>query len=97
MRGEQIVPVVDLVDVDLAQLLHVLEHLMRQVHGFASVFERLGVVLVLTQNGAKLELELALVVHSPVPLRNALALVELRLADERNALLQVENALIKHT
>lgn len=54
-------------------------------------------VLILTENGAKLEFELALVVHSPVPLRNALALVELRLADKRNALFQVENALIKHS
>ena len=97
MRCEQIVPVVDLVDVDLAKLLHILEHLMRQVHRFASVFERLGMVLILTENGAKLEFELALVVHSPVPLRNALALVELRLADKGNALLQVENALIKHS
>ena len=53
-------------------------------------------ILVLTQDGAKLELELALVVHSPVPLRDALALVEFRITDKSNTLFQVENALIKH-
>ena len=51
-------------------------------------------ILVLTEDGAKLQLELALVIHSPIPLRDVLALVEFRFTDQGNALFQVEYALI---
>ena len=65
--------------------------------GLASILQRLRVILILAQNGAKLQLELTFVVHPPVTLRNALAFVEFRFANESNTLFEIEDALIKHT
>ena len=96
LRREQIVPVVDLVDVDLAQLFHVLEHQVRQDDTFARIFQRLCMILVLAQNGTELQLELALLVDPAVPHRDLRTSVEFWLADERNALLEVEDALVEH-
>ena len=53
-------------------------------------------VLVLRQDGAQLQLQFALLVDTPVAMRDFLALVESRFTDERNALLEVEDALFKH-
>ena len=53
-------------------------------------------VLVLRENGAQLQLQLALLVHAPVSHRDSLALVEFGIADERDRLLQVKDALFKH-
>ena len=54
-------------------------------------------VLILTKNGAKLQLELALLIDAAVALANLLALVEFMVTDERDTLFQIENALFKHT
>ena len=96
LRRQEVVSVVDLINVQLAKLLHVAEHLVGKADTFARILERLAVVLVLGENGAKLQLELALLVHAPVPHRDSLALVEFGIANERNRLLQVEDALFKH-
>ena len=69
---------------------------MREYYTFASILKCLRVILVLTQNGTELQLELALLVDSAVSHWDLLVLVEFRVADQRNALLEIENALIKH-
>ena len=97
LSSKQVISVVDLVDVNLAELLHVLKHLVRQNNAFARIIEGLRVVLILTKNGAKLQLELALLIDAAVALANLLALVEFMVTDERDTLFQIENALFKHT
>lgn len=97
MRCEQVVTVVNLVDVELAKLFHVLEHLVGQADTFARILQRLRMVLVLTQDGTELQLQLAFVVYSLVPHRNPLSLVEFRVADKSDALFKVEDALFEHT
>ena len=52
-------------------------------------------VLVLTEDGAELKLEFALMVDSPIALRNSFILVEVTITDYLNALFKVENALFK--
>ena len=44
-------------------------------------------ILVLTEDGAELQFEFALVVDAPVSLRDSLTLVEFRITDQGNALL----------
>ena len=87
MRCEQIVPVVDLVDVNLAKLLHVLEHLVGESHAFARIIKGFRMILILTEDGAELQLEFAFVIHATVALRDFLALVEFRLTDQGYTLL----------
>lgn len=87
MRSEQVVAVINLVDVDLAKFFKVFEHAMGETHTFARILECLAMVLVLRQNGAQLQLQLALLVDSSVPHGDLIALVELRVADESNGLL----------
>jgi len=65
---QQVVPIVDLIDVDLTKFLHVLEHLMGKTDAFARVLKSLGMVLVLTENGAQLQFQFALLVHASVSL-----------------------------
>lgn len=96
MCREQVVTIVDLVDVDLAKFLKVFEHSVGETHTFARILERLAMVLVLRQNRAQLQLQLALLVDSSVPHRDLVTLVELRVADESNRLLQIKDALLKH-
>ena len=69
---------------------------MGKYNAFASILKCLGVILVLTQNGTELQLELALLVDSAVSHGDLLALVEFRVTDQRNALLEIEDALVKH-
>ena len=59
---------------------------MREMHRFSSVFERLTMVLILTQDGTKLQFKFALMVNSPISLADALTLVEFRITDQCNAL-----------
>jgi hypothetical protein len=80
LRRQQVVPVVDLFDVDLTKFLHVLEHLMGKTDAFARVLKSLRMVLVLTENGAQLQLQLAFLVHASVSLRNTFVLVEFSIA-----------------
>ena len=54
-------------------------------------------VLILTQNGTKLQLQLALLVDSTVAHRDLLALVEFRFAYHGYALLEIENAFVEHS
>jgi len=65
---QQVVPIVDLIDVDLTKFLHVLEHLIGKTDAFARVLKSLGMVLVLTENGAQLQSQFALLVHASVSL-----------------------------
>ena len=96
MSSKKVVSKVDLVDVDLTKLFHVFEHLVGEAHAFARILQRFTVVLILTQNGAQLQLKFAFLVHTATPLRNPLALVEFRITYQGNTLLQIENAFFKH-
>ena len=69
----------DFVDVYLAEVFHVLEHLVGQFDTFARIFKSLLMVLVLTEDGTELELQLALLVCLAATHRHPLALVELLL------------------
>ncbi len=96
MGSKQVVSIVYLIDVDLTKLFHVFEHLVRKADAFARILERFTVILILTQNGAQLQLKFAFLVHAPTPLRNSLALVEFGITYEGNTLLEIENTLFKH-
>ena len=96
LRSKQVISIVDLINVNLAQFFHVLEHLVGQDNAFARIIEGFRVVLILTKNGAKLKLELAFLIDAAVALADFLALVEFMVTNERDTLLQIENALFKH-
>ena len=95
LRCKQVISIVDLVYVDLTQLFHIFEHLVGECDTLARVFERLRMILVLTEDGTKLELEFALMVDSAITLRNSLVLVEIGVTDDLNALFKVEDAFLK--
>ena len=67
----------DFVDVYLAEVFHVFEHLVRQFDTFARIFKGLLMVLVLTEDGAELQLQLALLVCLAATHRHPSAFVEL--------------------
>ena len=69
---------------------------MSEPHANLCVLHCLGMLLSLTQDGAQLELELALHVHLLHPLRNANVFEKVGLVNYRNSLLKVYDALFKH-
>ena len=69
---------------------------MREPYAFARVLQSLRVVLILAENGAQLQFELALLIHTAISLRDLLALVEFWVTDDVDTLLEVEDALFQH-
>ena len=68
LRCKQVISIVDLVNVDLTQLFHIFEHLVGELDTLARVFESLSMILVLTEDGAELELQFALMVDAAIAL-----------------------------
>jgi len=83
-----------LVAVEHAEVILVSEYLMRQSDRCFGVLHGLSVFLGLTQDGAELQLELALHMHLLHPLGDADVLEEVRLLNNLNSFFQVNNAFL---
>lgn len=96
LRRLQVLSVVDLVDVDLAELPQVSEECVAQLHTFFGPRQRLRVVLGLAEDGAQLEPKLALEPVAPVSTGQTVVVHELGALEHFEALFQVGRALFEH-